>query len=173
MQGRSTEAAEGGAGRPRGAVAPGRRNPWWELLATAGAVACADQLSKAAVLNTLEFGQSVVVLPPLLRITLWRNTGIAFGLLSGASGLVGVAAALAAAWLVFWHRKDWHTSATARWGIGMILGGAVGNLLDRARYGYVVDFLELPSWPIFNVADACIVVGGVLLAASGLRGGRR
>lgn len=136
-------------------------------------MACADQLSKAAVLGALEFGQSVAVLPPLLRLTLWRNTGIAFGLLSGASGVVGVAAALAAVWLVFWQRGQWHTSRLARWGTGMILGGAAGNLLDRARYGYVVDFLELPYWPIFNLADACIVVGGALLAASGLRATRR
>ncbi len=136
-------------------------------------MACVDQLSKAAVLAALEFGQSLPVLPPLLRLTLWRNTGIAFGLLSGASGAVGVAAAVAAAWLVFWHRGQWHASRVARWGTGLILGGAAGNLLDRARYGYVVDFVELPHWPIFNLADACIVAGGVLLATSGFRDRRR
>lgn len=131
-------------------------------------VAVADQLSKAAVLGSMQFGASVPVLPPVLRLTLWRNTGIAFGLFSGANELVAVAAVLAAVWLVVYHRDRWYASSLVRMGLGMVLGGAAGNLADRIRYGYVVDFLELPHWPIFNVADACIVVGGVLLALGSL-----
>jgi signal peptidase II len=55
----------------------------------------------------------------------------------------------------------------------MVVGGAAGNLADRVRYGYVVDFVELPYWPIFNLADACIVAGGVLLALGSWRSDRR
>ncbi|MDR7393429.1 MAG: signal peptidase II, partial [Armatimonadota bacterium] len=65
-----------------------------------------------------------------------------------------------------------HDSPLIRAGMGMVLGGAAGNLVDRVRYGYVVDFVQLPYWPIFNVADACIVVGGVLLALGSVRAGR-
>ncbi len=136
-------------------------------------VVAADQLSKAAVLSSMDFGASVAVLPPVLRLTLWRNTGIAFGLFSGANEVVGLAAVVAAAWLVVHHRDRWHTSALVRVGLGMVLGGAAGNLADRIRYGYVVDFLQLPHWPIFNVADACIVAGGVLLALGSLRSSGR
>ncbi len=143
-----------------------------EFVGTGLLVAAVDQASKAAVLNFLQFGESVPLLPPLVRLTLWRNTGIAFGLLSGASEWVGVAAVLAAAWLVLHHRHRWDDSPVIRVGMGMVLGGAVGNLADRVRYGYVVDFVQLPYWPIFNVADACIVAGGVLLALGSLRAGR-
>lgn len=143
-----------------------------EFVGTALLVAAVDQASKAAVLSRLQFGESVPLLAPLLRLTLWRNTGIAFGLLSGASEWVGVAAVLAAAWLVLHHRHRWHDSPLIRLGMGMVLGGAAGNLADRVRYGYVVDFVQLPYWPIFNVADACIVVGGVLLTLGSLRAGR-
>ncbi len=138
-------------------------------MAAAVVVAVLDQLSKAAVLSRMEFGASVAVLPPLVRFTLWRNTGIAFGLLSGANDLVALAALVAATWLVLHHRRRWHTSPLVRVGVGMVLGGAAGNLADRVRYGYVVDFVELPHWPIFNVADACIVAGGALLALGSWR----
>ncbi len=141
-------------------------------MAAAVVVAVLDQLSKAAVLSRMEFGASVPVLPPLVRFTLWRNTGIAFGLLSGANELVGLAAVAAAAWLVLHHRRRWHTSPLVRVGVGMVLGGAAGNLADRVRYGYVVDFVELPYWPIFNLADACIVAGGLLLALGSWRSDR-
>jgi len=143
-----------------------------DLWGAALLAATADQLSKAAVLSHLDFGTSVWVLPPVLRITLWRNTGIAFGLLSGANELVSLLALLAAVWLVVHHRDRWGASALVRVGVGMVLGGAAGNLLDRLRYGYVVDFLELPYWPIFNVADVCIVVGGVLLVLGGFKASR-
>ncbi len=142
-----------------------------DLAVTAALVLLADQASKAWVLARMEFGASVPLAPPLLRITLWRNTGIAFGLLSGANEVVGLAAVAAAVWLLLHHRDRWQL-ALVRVGTGMVLGGAAGNLLDRARFGYVVDFLELPYWPIFNVADACIVTGGVLLVLGSLRSGR-
>ena len=131
-------------------------------------VVLVDQRTKAAILEILSFGESIPVLPPLLRFTLHRNTGIAFGLLSGANALVGVLSVLAALFLVFYHRGRWTQDWWVRMGLGLVIGGAVGNLLDRARFGYVVDFIELPYWPIFNLADACIVAGGGLLALRAL-----
>jgi signal peptidase II len=140
-----------------------------ELAVTSLFVVLVDQQTKAAMLETLSFGQSVPVLLPLLRFTLHRNTGIAFGLLSGANALVGLLSVLAALFLVFYHRGRWVRDRWVRVGLGLVIGGALGNLLDRARFGYVVDFIELPYWPIFNLADACIVVGGGLLALRALR----
>ncbi|MCS7173012.1 MAG: signal peptidase II [Armatimonadetes bacterium] len=138
-------------------------------------MALLDQLAKHAVMQILSFGETLPVLPPLLRITLHRNTGIAFGLLGGANALVGILAALTALLLLAFHRDRWAVDRAVLVGLGLVVGGAVGNLLDRVRWGYVVDFIELPYWPIFNLADACIVVGGGLLALRAVRsvqGGR-
>ncbi|MDW8153832.1 MAG: signal peptidase II [Armatimonadota bacterium] len=145
------------------------------LAALAVLVALLDQLAKHAVMQILSFGETLPVLPPLLRITLHRNTGIAFGLLGGANALVGILAALTALLLLAFHRDRWAVDRAVLVGLGLVVGGAVGNLLDRVRWGYVVDFIELPYWPIFNLADACIVVGGGLLALRAVRsvqGGR-
>ncbi len=139
------------------------------LLVLAGLVALLDQLTKAVVRQTLSFGETVPVLPPLLYLTLHRNTGIAFGLLSGANALVGGLAALAALFLVAFHRDRWAQDRLVQVGLGLVLGGAAGNLVDRVRWGYVVDFIELPFWPVFNVADTCIVLGGGLLALRAVR----
>jgi len=147
-----------------GPVGEGRWRAFGELALISLLAALVDQQAKVAILSSLSFGQSVPVLPPLLRFTLHRNTGIAFGLLSGANAWVGLLSMLAALFLVFYHRGRWARDRWVRVGLGLVIGGALGNLLDRARFGYVVDFIELPYWPIFNLADACIVVGGGLLA---------
>jgi signal peptidase II len=140
------------------------------LLATlAILVVFLDQAAKHAVMQTLSFGQTLPILPPLLRLTLHRNTGIAFGLLGGANALVGMLAALTALLLFAFHRDRWLADRRVLVGLGLVLGGAVGNLLDRVRWGFVVDFIELPYWPIFNLADTCIVIGGGLLALSAIR----
>ncbi len=133
----------------------------------------ADQLTKAWVLRALSFGEGIPVLPPVLHIVLHRNTGIAFGLLSGANTLVGLLAALVALLLLAHHRDRWRADRLVQVGLGLVLGGAAGNLLDRVRFGYVVDFLALPYWPVFNVADVSVVVGGALLAFQALRHGHR
>lgn len=140
-----------------------------EFIAVISLVAVIDQASKAVVVGAMALGESIPVLPPLLHLTLWTNTGIAFGLLSSASGAVGALAALAALFLLLYYRGQWQSNRFVRIGLGMVLGGAIGNLIDRARLGYVVDFLDLPYWPVFNFADASIVIGGAMLAWSALR----
>jgi signal peptidase II len=146
-----------------------RRRALIEFIALILVVAGIDQASKMIVMRAMAFGESIPVLPPVLWLTPWKNTGMAFGLLSGANAVVGVLAALTALFLLLYNRGQWQTSRLVRVGLGMLLGGAIGNLIDRARLGYVVDFLELPYWPVFNFADSCIVIGGVLLAWSALR----
>jgi signal peptidase II len=133
-------------------------------------VLAADQLSKWWVLNGLDLpalGQ--VVLLPVLNLTMVRNTGVTFGLLNGLGSwghvlLTAVALAVVVA-LGFWlHRAENKVVAVA---IGAIAGGAIGNVIDRVRFGWVVDFIhahvDTPwgdySWYVFNVADAAIVCG--------------
>ncbi len=148
-----------------------------ELLVVAG-IAIADQVTKLLVVTELGLLQTVTVIPGLLNLTHVRNSGVAFGILNSADfafkpalmavfalgALVGVG--LYATQLPLGHR--W-----ARAGLALILGGAAGNLLDRARQGYVVDFVDVywRGWHFwaFNVADAAITVGVVILIVDLLR----
>ncbi len=92
-----------------------------------------------------------------------RNTGVAFGLLAGQGLLVAVATVLILLALLqsVWKRPQISTGSALSF--GLIVGGALGNLLDRLRWGYVVDFLDFRIWPVFNIADSCITIGTFLL----------
>jgi signal peptidase II len=125
--------------------------------AVAVAIVVVDQLTKAVLREELERGERRELLPFLDLVNV-RNTGVAFGFLAdgGALVLVGVAAALLA--LVVFVVS--HGGRPLVWlPAGLLLGGAAGNLLDRVRDGSVTDFLKLPAWPAFNVADIAITFG--------------
>ena len=150
----------------------------WGLVA-AFIVLIADQASKWWVLNVLDLPmlRSVEVLP-VLNLTMVWNQGVTFGLLhqdgpEGAWILTGIALLVVAALVVWMHRAERALVALA---IGVIAGGAVGNVIDRIRFGAVVDFIHAHafgwSWYVFNVADAAIVCGVAVLVLDGLRPAR-
>jgi len=133
-----------------------------------------DQLSKHWALVNLQYNQPVAVIDGFWNWTLVYNYGAAFSFLADAggwqrwffSGLAVVISAVLVFWLSRTPRGDWRTALP----FALIVAGALGNLIDRVRFGYVVDFVdwylgftELPHWPAFNIADACIVVGAVLM----------
>ncbi|MBN1526721.1 MAG: signal peptidase II [Candidatus Omnitrophica bacterium] len=122
-----------------------------------------DRLSKYAVCASLGYGGSVPVVPGIFHLTLTRNTGAAFGILKdGRFFFIGASLAAIAAIAVYISRrspKDMLVSLA----LGLILGGASGNLVDRIRYGYVIDFLDFRVWPVFNIADSCITIGTIIL----------
>lgn len=129
-----------------------------------------DQATKAVIRQTLALYQSVHVLP-VLDITHVDNRGAAFSFLGQASGwqrwLFAVLAAVVSAGLAFWLRRIDARNRLLASGVALILGGAIGNLVDRLRLGQVVDFI-LTHWgphyfPAFNVADSAITIGAVLL----------
>jgi signal peptidase II len=130
-------------------------------IATAGLVVAVDQATKQLVNSDIARGDSVGVIPGL-DFTNTRNTGVAFGALEGGGLVVAVLIGLSLALLVgyFLANRDrpWLWLP-----VGMLLGGALGNLADRAREGAVIDFIDPVAWPAFNVADSCIVVGVFLL----------
>jgi signal peptidase II len=137
-------------------------------------VAALDQGTKALAVGSLAPGDAVPVFFAI-DLNLVRNTGVAFGLLAGTGGVlivVATAIALTALLVFFVARAD----RPLLWlPVGAVLGGAAGNLIDRARLGAVVDFIDPTFWPAFNLADAAIVLGvfGVLYVAEGPARGRR
>jgi signal peptidase II len=135
------------------------------------AVFAADRLLKHLALDRLVYGDSVPVWPGVFYLTLVRNRGAAFGTLSDSGPVltaisVALSAAIAAYLIEAWRDRDavWSDAALA-----LVLGGALGNLFDRVRYGHVVDYLDFRVWPVFNLADACITAGVLGFAAACLR----
>ena len=135
-------------------------------------VAALDQLTKQLILEYFKMGQAVQVIKGFFNITLHFNPGAAFGLMSGLSdGLrqvaLGITAALAIACVVFFLLKDYLEDKIGQVALAMVLGGALGNLIDRLVIGEVVDFLDFYvsawHWPAFNLADSAICLGVFIL----------
>jgi signal peptidase II len=140
----------------------------WALVATLCALVVAlDQGAKALAENNLTAGESTGLIGPL-DLTLSHNEGAAFGL-AGGGGIGLLLLAVAALVLVgFFFARD--PARPGMWvAVGLVAGGAMGNLIDRALAGEVTDFIDLSHWPPFNLADVAIVAGVVLLAAIYLR----
>jgi signal peptidase II len=130
-------------------------------VATAGLVVAVDQVTKQLASSNIERGDDVNVFFGL-DLTNTRNTGVAFGALDGAGLVVAILIGLSLTLLVAYFLA--HRDMPLLWlPVGLLLGGALGNLADRAREGAVIDFIDPVAWPAFNVADACIVVGVFLL----------
>ncbi|MBI3321491.1 MAG: signal peptidase II [Candidatus Omnitrophica bacterium] len=129
----------------------------------------ADQLSKSLILTSFAPGESLPVIPGLLHLTYVQNTGAAFGLLKGQQTLFIVLSLAVVAWILYEFVRRPLTTSSIVWGCALILGGALGNLVDRLRLGYVVDFIDLRVWPVFNVGDSAITIGVALLLWKSLR----
>jgi signal peptidase II len=139
-------------------------------VATAGVVVALDQATKQLAVESLRRGESINVFLGL-DITNTRNTGVAFGALRGGGLVVGLLIGLSLGILVAYFAL--HADRPLLWlPVGMLLGGALGNLADRAREGAVIDFIDPVLWPAFNLADASIVLG-VLVLLWVLEGPRR
>ena len=131
-----------------------------------------DQATKYLVSTTFNLYDSRVIIPGLFNITYITNTGAAFGILQGAERwrhiffqTISVCALFA---LIYVYKSARQKSTAFFWGLSLIFGGAMGNLVDRVRHGYVIDFLDFyigdMHWPAFNIADSAITVGATLLA---------
>ena len=150
----------------------------WLLIATG--VVVLDQITKAVVENALPLGASVFV-APVLDLVHVRNTGAAFSFLAGASGwqrelFIGIAVA-ASIWIIWMLLRAGPGQRIFCTALSLILGGALGNVVDRVRLGGVIDFLyfhwEKHYWPAFNVADSAITCGAILLIFDAVRTGSR
>ncbi len=133
------------------------------VLAWAICIAFLDQATKYAVRNLFYVGESFPVIAGFFELTYVRNTGAAWGIFRGFNLGLAVLSAGVLAVLVVWRRHFWGDSSLQRTAAGLIVGGIMGNLYDRLRLGYVVDFLHVYrggwSFPAFNIADSAICVG--------------
>jgi signal peptidase II len=154
-------------------IEPAVRDRRGFLLLISGAVVVLDRITKAIVARQLPNGQAHTVIPGIFRITDVHNTGAAFSMFAESTSPTAIrnvliAFSVFAVLLIF--AMLWRTGravTVSSVSLALILGGAFGNLYDRVRYHYVVDFLEVHiyhyHWPDFNVADSCIVIGACLL----------
>lgn len=133
-----------------------------------------DQVSKAWILRMLAWEQSRPILGDAFLLTLTRNTGGAWGLLPRGNALFIAFAVVAVVALLFAYHRMTRVELFVGTAFALALGGALGNLLDRLRYGFVVDFFDarIIRWPIFNIADSAISLGIVLLLIHFLRSAR-
>ncbi len=133
-----------------------------------------DQLSKSAILYWVMQPPRIIEITPFFNLVLGWNRGVSFGMFNTASPmgpfiLSGIAAVIVSVLAVWLWRSDTRWTALS---LGLVIGGAVGNVVDRLNYGAVVDFLDFHAfgyhWPAFNVADSAIVVGAAMLILESL-----
>lgn len=151
----------------------------WAAYGFALVVIVLDQLSKAWILSGLslrEVGQ-VPIAPPILNFSYVENTGVSFGLFGGGAArwALSIFSLIVAGGLAWWALQAQRRTLVAA--IGLVIGGAVGNVIDRIRFGYVVDFIDFSGtgvfpW-VFNIADSAITIGVALLILDSIRSERK
>lgn len=138
------------------------------ILSGAGLIIAFDQWTKQLVVENIPFlgtwlPDSLSSLAPFFRIVHWRNSGAAFGMFQNGNLVFIILAIFASLLIIFYfpqiEKKEWALRAA----MVLQLGGAVGNLIDRIRYGYVIDFISVGDFPVFNIADSSITVGVIVL----------
>jgi len=136
--------------------------------ACAALVVVLDQFTKELASARLLLGEPLPLMGDLVRLTLVHNTGAAFGLFPGSRIPFIVISILAVGVVLYLFLRETYRSVLSRVLLGCILGGAIGNLMDRVRLGWVVDFIDVGvgtlRWPVFNVADSAVTLGVILLA---------
>lgn len=141
-----------------------------------------DQLSKLWIIDNMSQKPSHVLIEDFLRLRYTKNTGAAFGIFQGGTLVLSIAAIAIIGAIFFSATRMGSINRFTTLSMGLIVGGALGNLVDRLRLGYVVDFIEvygpriqvgnsIYTWPVFNVADSAITVGVILLVATMLFSG--
>jgi signal peptidase II len=132
------------------------------------AIVFLDQTTKLVIIQTIQYGQAIAIIPDFFDIVFVLNPGAAFGFLSTLSAEVRnplfiLISVVAVVLIVFYHARYLGSNRLVSFALALVLGGAAGNLIDRLRYGMVVDFLDVHvgqyHWPAFNVADSTISIG--------------
>lgn len=126
-----------------------------------------DQLTKFIILKNFQPGESLPVIKNIFHISFVCNKGMAFGVFSETAGAafiwISYVSVIIIAFIFVLYKKFFHKRKSTQIFLSLILAGAIGNLIDRIRFGCVIDFLDFRIWPVFNVADSAITIGTVLL----------
>ena len=121
-----------------------------------------DQITKFFATSFLQLNTPIIFIKNFLNFTLVHNRGAAFGVFQNQLFLFILISIIAIA-LIFYNLRYKENSTIFKLSLSLILGGAIGNLIDRLRYGFVIDFLDLRIWPVFNLADSVITIAALLL----------
>lgn len=132
-----------------------------------------DIISKLLIINNLKLNTSIKIIEDIFSLTYVQNTGAAWSILSGNVNYLIIINVVLILLIIYFIKKNKKHNKYEELGYGLLLGGAFGNLLDRVIYGYVIDFLDFTiidyHFPIFNIADSCIVIGIVILLLTSWR----
>ena len=143
------------------------------VLAVSLFLVLADQAVKLGIARTMRLGESIPVMSGIFHITYIENPGAAFGMLANQRWFFIIAGILVILAACVMYRRLSETGRLVRLGAALLLGGAVGNLIDRTRLGRVIDFLDFRVWPVFNIADIGICVGVACLIYAIMRDGEK
>ena len=137
-----------------------------KIAAIISSIVAFDQIVKHLVVNNISLGKEITVLEPLLSWTYIQNTGAGFGLFSGMNTILAFLGIMISAGLTYYYftRENIDTAPYV-----LIVAGAIGNVIDRITRGFVVDFISLPHWPAFNIADSAITIGVIWMIVSSLK----
>jgi signal peptidase II len=135
---------------------------------TAAVLIILDQLTKLAVMNNMNIGETIPLITNVLHLTYVQNNGAGFGIMQGQQWLFITLSIILLIAIGYYYKK---IPDKISYGIvtGMIIAGVIGNLIDRLSLGYVIDFIDFKIWPVFNVADSCMTIAVVLLVVESLR----
>lgn len=122
-----------------------------------------DQLIKYIVNNNILLGQPYPLIEDFLYITFVKNTGIAFGLFKNNNLFMIIIISIILIILLYFYKKEKNKVLTLNIAITILISGAIGNLVDRIFYGFIIDYIDFTFWPAFNLADSLIVIGSILL----------
>jgi signal peptidase II len=141
-------------------------NNYWKLAAIAGVIILLDQYTKSLVMQNIPLGEMIYPIPvfeSFFRFIHWYNTGVAFGMFQGMNDVFKVLAIIVALIIIYYYPRVPDREWPLKIAMCMQLAGAVGNLIDRIVVGYVVDFISVGNFPVFNIADSSITVGVAVL----------
>ncbi len=123
-----------------------------------------DQLIKYNVNNKMFIGQTYPIIEDFLNFTYVRNTGIAFGLLKNNNIFMIIVILIIILLVIYFYKKEKNKNFLLSIATTIMLSGAIGNLIDRIFYGFIIDYIDFYFWPAFNLADSLVVIGSILLA---------
>jgi signal peptidase II len=136
------------------------------LFGIAVALIIFDQWSKGLVRQNIALGEEIypiAFLAPFFRFTYWQNTGAAFGIFQNANIPLLILSSIISVLIIGYYHKAYDEPLIFKISLGLLLAGAVGNIIDRVRFGFVTDFISLGRFAVFNVADSCVTIGVILM----------